>query len=253
MSVERTEIEWTYTPPGFFEATYTCAESDYVLNVGDGIAMATLTVPQDPIPEDLLSRMAERVRGLMKVRQLQVHRAFALSESRVRQFEDGHMRVAISISCSACGAVAGGVDLVQRDSDGNVVKDTKAERIAEHQAMLDSVAPKVEESPELDSMLDSYGQSVVEPGNELVHLYEVRDALAKHYGGQSEAQAALGIPSAEWSRVGRLANVEPVEQGRHRGKHPTTRRQATEQELDEVRTIVRSWIVAFANQLPAPS
>jgi hypothetical protein len=30
----------------------------------------------------------------------------------------------------------------------------------------------------------------------------------------------LGISKTEWQRLGALANAEPLEQGRHRGKHP---------------------------------
>jgi hypothetical protein len=37
---------------------------------------------------------------------------------------------------------------------------------------------------------------------ELVHLYEVRDALKTHYGDARAAQQALAIPAGEWDRLG---------------------------------------------------
>jgi hypothetical protein len=61
--------------------------------------------------------------------------------------------------------------------------------------------------------LTSYASAVSDPRNELVHLYDVRDALSTHFRGEQNARAALNIPQSEWRRLGVLANVEPIEQG----------------------------------------
>jgi len=45
----------------------------------------------------------------------------------------------------------------------------------------------------------------------------------------------VSISTTEWKRLGLLANVEPLEQGRHRGKHAAGRRIATAEELEEAR------------------
>ena len=85
-----------------------------------------------------------------------------------------------SIACSASphdGA---------RDGAGNGPHDSRAERIGAHTRMLDAIAPKVARSAGLRGLLNSYSQSVSDPANELVHLYEVRDALATHYGREAE-------------------------------------------------------------------
>ena len=137
---------------------------------------------------------------------------------------------------------------MHREAAGNVLHDTKAERIAEHTAMLDAVAPKIPLSSTLRGLLMSYSRAVSDPSNELVHLYEIRDVLATHYGGEQNACAALQLSRSEWRRVGVLANVEPIEQGRHRGEHVVGRRDATDAELEEARAIVRKWIRAFADR-----
>ena len=95
----------------------------------------------------------------------------------------------------------------------------------------------------------SYSRSVSDPSNELIHLYEIRDTLSQHYGGEQKARAALNINHAEWQRLGVLANVEPLEQGRHRGKTIGGHRSASSGELEEARSIVRNWIIAFAQTL----
>jgi hypothetical protein len=70
----------------------------------------------------------------------------------------------------------------------------------------------------LASLLRGYHAAVRDPDNELVHLFEIREALTTRFEGETEARSVLGISSRSRSRFGRLANVEPLRQGRHRGK-----------------------------------
>jgi hypothetical protein len=67
---------------------------------------------------------------------------------------------------------------------------------------------------------------VRDPDNEFVHLYEIGDAIAKHLGGQNAAEKMLRIDHHDWSRFGDLTNNQPLQQSRHRGKHPEARRSA---------------------------
>lgn len=246
MVLERTELEWTYEPTDFFEVPYRCSNSEYDLLVEDGHATATLRAAQNPINKQLQHSIEIRLSTIFAVRQLQVHRKSVLRGPRVRQHAAGRQNVIIEVGAADLVTVGTHADIILRDTLGNIVRDTRAERIAENTATLDSLAPKIEQSPTLQNCIASYSQSVNDPDNELVHLYEVRDALSKHYGGEERAWVALGITQPEWKRVGVLANAEPLEQGRHRGKHPTGRRAATIAELEEARGIVRRWIIAFA-------
>jgi hypothetical protein len=92
-------------------------------------------------------------------------------------------------------------DLVVRDAaTGQVIRDTKAQRIAEDARFLDVVAAKGH-NPVLKLLLASYNAAVNDPANELVHLYEIRDALVRHFGDGSKAQKQLGITDAEWKRL----------------------------------------------------
>jgi len=94
-------------------------------------------------------------------------------------------------------------------------------------------------------MLLSYDAGVRDPNNELVHLYEIRDALSTKFGGENSVRAALTITSAQWSRLGQLCNHEPLRQGRHRGKSGEAMRDASEAELAESRSIARAMIEAW--------
>jgi hypothetical protein len=87
---------------------------------------------------------------------------------------------------------------------------------------------------------------VADPDNELVHLYEIRDALATKFGGEGAVRSALGIRSKEWSSLGQRANSEPLRQGRHRGtKVGGELRDAVESELKDARGIARNMIEAY--------
>ena len=66
-------------------------------------------------------------------------------------------------------------------------------------------------------MFESYSNSVSDSDNELVRLYEIRDALRVHYGGETNVKDALGITESEWEQLGRLTNDPHISQGRDRG------------------------------------
>ncbi len=243
---ERTELEWTYEPADFFEAQYRHSNTEYEFLIEDGRAIATLRDAQDPISHELQQRIAIRLNDIFAIRQFQTHRKYVLRGPRVYQYAAGRRNVVVQVGAADLLIVGMQADFVVQDSVGNVVRDTRAERIAEDTAVLDSLVPKIDQSDTLRSLIASYSRSVNDPSDELVHLYEIRDALSKHYGGEEKARATLGITKSEWRRIGALANVEPLEQGRHRGKHPTGRRVATAVELEEAQEIVLRWILRFA-------
>lgn len=246
MNAEVTKLEWKYQPTDFFEACYARSAEEYDLAIEAGNAVATLRVPQDPVSPDFERRIRDALSAVFAVRQLQTHRPFTLHDRPAVLQHEGD-KVAVTIHClTERGVGRDTMDLVKRDAAGNVVYDSKAERIAHDESLLDSVAPKLLQSDTLKPLVASYCEAVSDPANELVYLYEVRDHLAKHYGSETKAQQSLGTTKKDWQRLGILANVEPLAQGRHRGKHVFGRRHATDAELEEARGIVRRWILAFA-------
>ena len=213
-----------------------------------GVVRITLRTPSDPIDSQLQNRITKEVEGLLRLRQLLAHRPFQLNAASVYQHHsDGTRSISVSAGDGEFLSAVGQCDFVIRDACGAVVQDTKAERIKEHTDFIDAVIPKLANSPTLTALLASYNTAVNDPANELVHLYEIRDALGKYYRG--EAQACKELQSdKEWQRLGILANRAPVKEGRHRGKRSILRR-ATAAELDEARKITRGLILAFANQV----
>jgi hypothetical protein len=245
-----TELHWDYTPTDFFEAPYSHVSPVYDLRIQDGSAVAVLHVAQDPVDANLSTEIESRVASLFLVRQLQTHRQYSLGGKCVHQHSDGQHFVVVPDGIDiGISFDIGRIDSQVVDADGNVVWDSREERIASESALLELVAPKLMGSPELRAMFESYTTAVDDPSNEFVHLYEVRDALVAHFGSELAARKGLEIGKKEWQRIGILADVEPVEVGRHRGRHAPALRAPTPEELDEARAIIGRWILAFARAL----
>jgi hypothetical protein len=246
MTVDRTKLEWKYEPTDFFEAPYRHAEAAFDLVIKTGSETATTTVAMDPVPRDLEDRVRSSIENIFFVRKIQTRRKYNLEGPAIYQYSSGRRNVSVRLKGVSINLMAGNVDFTLRDAAGNIIRDSKAERIAEDTSLLDFLAPKLQQSPTLRAVVSSYLRSVDDPDDEFTHLYEIRDALCKHYGNEDAARRALGVSRNNFSRFRALANVEPVEQGRHRGKHPHGRRPATPEELEEARKLAREWILAFA-------
>jgi hypothetical protein len=162
-----------------------------------------------------------------------------------RLHPDGRRDITLSIQSSVLMISSRTVDLVVRDKNGNVISDSKKDRIENKKALAELAQKHRSSDLTTTSLLHSYRAAVNNPNNELAHLYEIRDTLSKKFGGQDAVCKALNISNKQWSRFGLLANNEPLRQGRHRGKNPGTLRDATEVELTEARNIARHFVEAY--------
>jgi hypothetical protein len=236
----KTEFQWEYQPHDFLEAPTTVPLPEGHLSIDAGRATLTLDVPTDPAPSSLKASVDETVSLVFKIRQLATHRPFTLQGPRIVQHQaDGRIMI---IGVGLVDVAFARDDIVVKDRAGIVVLDTKAQRIADETAFLLSFTPKVTRSPVLRAMVKSYGQAVQDQDNELVHLYEVREAAKP----LRKKLSPLGITARDWSTLGRLADDEPLRQGRHRGRHATRLRDATAKELAACRSIARRIIEAVA-------
>jgi len=249
--IKRTELVWLYSPLDFFEAPYECEAVAYRIAIDAGKVTVSLEMPMDPLSDAIRRESTTEVERLFKVRQLRAHRTFQLDGPVINQIRlDGSKSVAVAVAFAAVGVSVGRADFILRDSSGVVLQDSRADRIREDTVSLNAMTPKLARSPLLGTLIESYGAAVRDPGNELIHLYEIRDALAGHFGGETATRHALRITKKSWNRLGALANDEPLKEGRHRGQHASALRPASEDELREARTIARGWIEAFADQIP---
>jgi hypothetical protein len=121
-----------------------------------------------------------------------VHRQFTLEGPRIYQYEGDRKNISIKLGGVQAVMTGGRLDVLVSDSAGNVVRDSRGERISHDSQALDSLAPKLGRSATLRSLFESYSRAVGDSKDELVHLYEIRDALSRHYGNEQSARDALG-------------------------------------------------------------
>jgi hypothetical protein len=248
MATVATDLEWGYQPPDFFEAESTFALDCGMLSVHNGKASLRLRSPEDPLKPETRGAAAAQVEAVLNSRRLLVHRTYTIGGPHVIQHgEDGKRHVAVTLEAGQITTAGGSVDFVVINARGAVVTDSGAERLTAHRQFVLQLATKAARSQLLASLLRSYGAAVSDPNDELVHLYEIRDALASHFLNEEAARNALRVTKQEWQQLGILANVEPLRQGRHRGRHAQANRPANDAELDAARNAAKLLILRFAD------
>ena len=242
----KTELEFNYGPSDYFEAILSLSLTHGEARIENGKVLYTLNTAIDPVPETLRQHAFNEVLAAFKLRELLTRRAFTLLPPSVNQHGmDGSAGRTLYVSGIESVSAAGHFDVVVRDKKGEVTHDSRAERIRMHADFITSMLPKMKNA-RLRAMIDSYCRSVDDSANELVHLFEVLEAASEHFGGDANARKAVGVSDKDWSTLGRLANHEPLKQGRHRGAHAPGLRDATPDELERARKTVRSIIEGFA-------
>jgi len=240
-------LEWTYTPSNYFEEPISIQRDDCLILMGDGRVTATVLTKEYDQEHHKRNQLHEYVESHFKAVLLTTYRYYELSKpSMPMVYSDGRQDVTLSLDCiSATAIISDHVDLISTNSEGKILLDTKRERIDSQQALAELIAQIAPADPLVKKILSSFATAIEDPKNELVHLYEIRDALSKHFGGDKVARHELGISKHEWSRLGHLACGEPVRQGRHRGEHLGPLRVASDDELHEARRLARHFIEAY--------
>jgi hypothetical protein len=247
-------LEWKFSPPDYFEKPIHIKRDDYVMTIGSGTVEARIRpeiYDKDQSMRDRLhSSLNDRFLGV----QLFSHKPYELSKaSMYRLHPDGRKDITIFPESLVLTMSMGEPDIIVKDKDGNAISDSRHERIQKKQKLAELAEKYRQKDPVVASVLRSYNGAVKDPDNELVYLDEIRDAIKKKFGDKSAAKSALGITEAHWSRLGTLANDEPLNQGRHRGKNPGVLRDATEGELKEARGIARNLVEAYLDYLESLS
>lgn len=254
MSAVTVVLEWRFSPPDFFEEPITISRKDYVMVIDSGHVNATIASAVYDADPSMLTSLHEAMNDRMYGVQLLSHKPFELSKPTIiRLHPDGRRDISFELDCVQLKLSCGDADVQVIDKDGNVVSDSKRDRIEKKKSLAELVRTYRVGDVLLTSLLKSYYAGVRDPANELVHLYEIRESLSAHFSSNALARTTLGLSSSEWSRLGQLCCDGQLRQGRHRGKSIGTLRDATEAELAEARDIVRGMIKAYLRHKMRPT
>jgi len=241
-------LQWTFLPPDYFEAPVVISRDDYTVSIQDGkidVRMAPALYETNPNIKDAIE---DALNHRFRAMELISHHGYSLSYAgRLHIHPDGHKEFFLTINERL--TVRDSVDFTASDKAGNVIFDSRKERLQQKMMLADLVERHSSRDSLVKSMLKSYHAAVTDPDNELVYLYEIRDALAREFRGENQVRAILNISSASWHELGRIANDAPLKQGRHRGKFVEALRDATEEELGTARQIARDLIFEYLRYL----
>lgn len=247
----KARIKWHYEPVDFFEEVYSSEYEGIVLEIHDGEIDAELELDRYESHPEIRGAIEDYIDGLFQGVRLYSHSDFTISAGAVEKERlEGGKNIVISMKPASIVAMAGRIDIKLTDAKGSVVSDTRRERVAANKELAELIASKQGSDQTLDLLLESYSNAVKDPDDELIHLYEIRESLAARFGNKNTAIQTIGLSSNKWSTLGRLANNEPLTQGRHRGKKGTELRSASAEELDIARSIALEMIVLYARILP---
>lgn len=248
---EIVKLEWTYTPEDFFEKSYIKNTGDYEFNIHEGKATVLLSgaiYDKDPL---IKNRIYQELNGIFLASQVINRKSYELSQESkdYRINEEGKRDITINVSCAHLSITAYPADIEITDASGKVIKSTKQERINSINNFANRVLQHICDNPTLEGILVSHSNASSDPKNELIHLYEIRDALVEKFGNGNDALKILKIDKHEWSRFGQLANDLPLKEGRHRGKAEGSIRNASKKELNEARAFAKTLIEAYLDYL----
>jgi hypothetical protein len=241
-------VQWSFTPANYFEKPFTIHDELYELTVESGKAIATIAEqagdPRLGLKEKLHQVLTARFAGA----QLIYHQAFQLSKPSFSNVSLNGTTV-YPETLEITMELSSEMDFVHKDKDGNILFDSKSERINNKQLIAELAGKYCETNLVVKGLLASYTAAVTDPSNELVHLYEIRESLSKEFVGKNAAIAALNITNKEWQELGRLANVAPLKQGRHRGNQISQLRDATKDELESARKYSSNMLISYLKYL----
>jgi hypothetical protein len=246
------QLEWKYFPESYLEEPILIEFEGGRLDIKDGVAVAALNPEMFHANESIREELTKKIESRLYAVQIMTHDDFELSKaSRTDIREDGKKNYFLEVEPFVMTTCFWVVDIVVHDKDGNVVSDSKRERLDKQHTFAALVDKYRAHDATLDHMLKSYQQSVKDPKDELVHLYEIRDSLCSKFGSKDNAIRALGVTKAEWNEIGKLANTLPLKQGRHRGQSVGALRDAEPAELEMARKSVADLIEKYLEFLEA--
>jgi hypothetical protein len=246
--IENMALEWDFSPSRYFEESTEANCYGYTLKIGEGKVKASIAATAFEADASLHTKLHECLNDTFLMQQLLTYELYELSlPTRIAVHPDGRRDYSIELKPQGLTIATGLIDFCVIDKNGNTIKDSKQERIANRKQGRDQLGAGA--CDELLRVLLQICQAAIkDPHNELVHLYEIPEALSKKFGNDAKAQEALGIRYARWKRLGQLCNNKFLIQGRHRGQAAgNLLRDASVKELTDARGIVREMICAYSH------
>lgn len=241
---------WTYKPKDFFTDSIFVEEADYIISIKDGKVELIVEAADDDEVSDTHSKYEYLIESFFMRALLNKRMDYELKVSTLKsKNDDGSSTIYMKMNPIKVSLTTSIVKLGILDEDGNEIIDDEEYKKRKQYELLEKLQKALNKTELLKGLFDSYKNSIKDPENELVHLYEIRDGLHRYFGSNSNSISALGMTAKEWNDLGRLCNGLPLNEGRHRGLYLDQLRDATKEEMKIAREISIKMIEAFIQYL----
>lgn len=239
-------LQWNFSPSTYFGERVDILCHDHMIKIADGKVETKVDSATYEANPSLREKLHKHLNIRFLTQQLFTHKPYKLSQPiKIVVHQDGRKDYFVELEPAKMVVTGGSVEFRIIDKNGNTIADSRQVKIETMKRLSELFIAHASDDL-LFILLQSYDAAVKDPSDELVHLYEIRDALSNKFGSEANARATLAITYSTWSRLGQLCNNEPLNQGRHRGKKASeVLRDAKENELAEARDIVRTMIDAY--------
>jgi hypothetical protein len=238
-NIMKTILTWLYKPTNYLGNPITKEENGYSIQIENGKAIVEILSANGNKELDIRVAFQKIVENYFFAELLTSHKPYELSYSHMDEFNDeGKNSVIIEVETIRMSLNSHPPKITLTDKDGNVTYDSEADQTNKDILFREKLLQACKIDPYCRKLIECYRTAVTQQETELVHLYEIKDALSKHY--DKNVKSALEIDKNSWSRFEMLCNN--FKQGRHKGYHLNDLREATQSELTEARNIVKKWL-----------
>ena len=244
----RIELQWVYSPSDYFEEQIVWERGDYLVEIGAGRITARMSADVFDSRPSLRDSLTQELKDYFLGAQQILHKGFELQVGGYDRIQpDGRRESTLMPHPIVMRMRVMSADVIITNQNG-MVHDTRRERIDATKNLAQLTARYAPQNPTVRKMLHSFDASINDPGNELVYLYEVWEALQTRFRGERKARKALSISRADRSQLTHLCDKEPVKEGRHRGRFDKLR-EASPEELNTARKVAQDMIVKYLKYL----
>lgn len=134
-------LDWHFSPPDFFEETITISRNDYTMVIENGKVEARTTAAAYDANVSMRNELHEALNDRFLGVQLLSHMPYELSKPRgTKLHPDGRKDFFIELEGAQLKLTGGTVDFQVTDKHGNVVSDSRKDRIEKKKSLAELVA-----------------------------------------------------------------------------------------------------------------
>src|SRR5262249_28813581 len=162
-------LEWNFSPPDYFEEPIEISRHDYTMIIADGNVQAKIESPVYEADPSMRQRLHDVLNDWFLGVQLLSHRAYQLSKPKMtRVHPDGRRDLFLEPETGRFDYFGSAVDFRVADRHGNVISDSRQDRIEKEKTLAELVARYRSTDCTLDSLLRSHDAAVHDANNGLV-------------------------------------------------------------------------------------